>query len=56
VLASHSDTMIKTVCNRCALLEKGHLVSIGPVEQIIDLYHRRTEAPAAAIGGAVAIS
>jgi len=56
VLASHSDVMIKTMCNRCALLEKGHLVSIGPVEQVIDLYHQRTEAQVAAIGGAVAIS
>jgi ABC-type polysaccharide/polyol phosphate transport system ATPase subunit len=56
VLASHSDAMIETMCNRCALLEKGHLISIGPVEQVIDLYHRRTESQAAAIGGAVAIS
>ena len=56
VLASHSDVMIKTMCNRCALLEKGHLISIGPVEQVIDLYHQRTEGHAAAIGGTVAIS
>jgi ABC-type polysaccharide/polyol phosphate transport system ATPase subunit len=56
VLASHSDAMIKTMCNRCALLEKGHLISIGPVKQVIDLYHQRTKAQAAAIGGAVAIS
>ncbi len=56
VLASHSDAMIKTMCNLCALLEKGRLVSIGPVEQVVDLYHRRTEAQAAAIGGMVAVS
>ena len=56
VLASHSDAMIQAICNQCALLEKGHLVSIGPVEQVIDLYHRRAEAQAAAVGGAVAVS
>jgi ABC-type polysaccharide/polyol phosphate transport system ATPase subunit len=56
VLASHSDAMIKTMCNRCALLEKGHLVSFGPVEQVIDLYHQRTGAQSAAIGGTVAVS
>jgi ABC-type polysaccharide/polyol phosphate transport system ATPase subunit len=56
VLASHSDAMIKTMCNLCALLEKGRLVSFGPVQQVIDLYHRRTEAQFSAIGGAVAVS
>jgi ABC-type polysaccharide/polyol phosphate transport system ATPase subunit len=56
VLASHSDEMIKAMCNRCALLEKGHLVSIGPVEQVVDLYHERIETQSAAIGGAVAVS
>jgi ABC-type polysaccharide/polyol phosphate transport system ATPase subunit len=56
VLASHSDAMIKAMCNRCALLEKGHLISIGPVEQVIDLYHQRTEGQAAAVGGTVGIS
>jgi ABC-type polysaccharide/polyol phosphate transport system ATPase subunit len=41
VLATHSDAMIKDMCNRAALLEKGHLIEIGPVDAIIDLYHRR---------------
>ncbi len=56
VLATHSDAMIKTMCNLCALFEKGRLVSFGPVEQVIDLYHRRTEAQFSAIGGTVAVS
>ncbi len=41
VLASHSDAMIKNLCNRCALLEKGHLIAIGPVDEIVSLYHER---------------
>jgi ABC-type polysaccharide/polyol phosphate transport system ATPase subunit len=54
VLASHSDAMIKAMCNLGALLEKGHLIDIGPVDKIIDLYHHRTQAQAGAVGGAVA--
>jgi ABC-type polysaccharide/polyol phosphate transport system ATPase subunit len=54
VLASHSDAMIKAMCNLGALLEKGHLIDIGPVDKIVELYHRRTQAQAGAVGGAVA--
>ncbi len=41
VLASHSDALIKSMCNRGALLEKGHLVAIGPIDEIIGMYHKR---------------
>jgi len=48
VLASHSDAMIASMCNRGALLEKGHLIAIGPVDDIIAMYHKRAdEAPPA---------
>lgn len=41
VLASHSDALIKAMCNRAMLLEKGRLVAIGPVDDILDRYHKR---------------
>ena len=41
VLASHSDALIKTMCNRAMLLEKGKLIAIGPVDEILDGYHNR---------------
>ena len=41
VLASHSDGMIKDMCNKAALMEKGRLIAIGPVAEIVELYHAR---------------
>ena len=39
VLASHSDTLLSSICNKAALLQEGRLISIGPVEQTLELYH-----------------
>lgn len=39
VLASHSDAMLKSICNKAALMKEGHILSVGPVEQIFDEYH-----------------
>jgi ABC-type polysaccharide/polyol phosphate transport system ATPase subunit len=39
VLASHSDAMIKDVCNKAALMEKGQLIALGPVDEIMTRYH-----------------
>jgi ABC-type polysaccharide/polyol phosphate transport system ATPase subunit len=47
VLASHADVMIQSVCNRCALFEKGHLIEIGPIDEVIELYHKSTATPGA---------
>jgi ABC-type polysaccharide/polyol phosphate transport system ATPase subunit len=38
VLASHSDPLISSVCNKAALLQEGRLISIGPVKQTFELY------------------
>lgn len=43
VLASHSDTMIHDLCNKAALMEKGKLVLIGPVDEVIAEYKTRTQ-------------
>jgi ABC-type polysaccharide/polyol phosphate transport system ATPase subunit len=39
VLASHSDALIKSMCNHAVLLEKGRLIEIGPIDEIIHCYH-----------------
>jgi ABC-type polysaccharide/polyol phosphate transport system ATPase subunit len=41
VLASHSDALIKSMCNRAILMEKGHLIEIGTVDDVINRYHER---------------
>ena len=39
VLATHSDELMKSICNKGALLQSGRLISMGPVDQILELYH-----------------
>jgi ABC-type polysaccharide/polyol phosphate transport system ATPase subunit len=38
ILASHSDSMISSICNKAAWLNEGHLVEIGPVDEIFEKY------------------
>jgi ABC-type polysaccharide/polyol phosphate transport system ATPase subunit len=38
VLASHSEHMIKSMCNKAALMQSGRLFAIGPVDEICDQY------------------
>jgi ABC-type polysaccharide/polyol phosphate transport system ATPase subunit len=38
ILASHSDHLIRTMCNKAALMEAGHIHAIGPVEDILKQY------------------
>ena len=44
VLASHSDALIKSICTRAILLEKGRLIAAGPVDDVLDCYHGRLTA------------
>jgi|GEM_PF-184181 len=39
VLASHSDAMLQSICNKAALMKEGRILSVGSVEQIFDEYH-----------------
>ena len=41
VYASHSNEEIKRFCNMAALLERGRLLSIGPVDEIFEQYKNR---------------
>ena len=43
VSVGDSDALIKNVCNQAILLEKGKLIAIGPVDDILDRYHNRLD-------------
>jgi ABC-type polysaccharide/polyol phosphate transport system ATPase subunit len=42
VLASHSEELIRSTCNKAALLKSGRIVKIGKVEEILVAYHADT--------------
>jgi ABC-type polysaccharide/polyol phosphate transport system ATPase subunit len=39
VLASHTDELIRTICNKAALISAGRIVKIGAVDEILSDYH-----------------
>jgi ABC-type polysaccharide/polyol phosphate transport system ATPase subunit len=39
VLASHSEHLIKSVCNKAALMQTGRILKVGPVDEVLDSYH-----------------
>lgn len=41
VLASHVTALVKSICNKAALMNAGRLVAIGPVDDILDMYRAR---------------
>lgn len=53
VLASHSNELIKQVCNKAAWLDRGRLVMTGYVDDVVDAYkHAMTRYPAAFVSHA----
>jgi ABC-type polysaccharide/polyol phosphate transport system ATPase subunit len=48
VFASHSEDMIRSWCNKAALLDAGRLVKIGEIDEILAAYNLKTQANAAA--------
>jgi ABC-type polysaccharide/polyol phosphate transport system ATPase subunit len=38
VLASHSENLVKSVCNKAALMQAGRILDIGPVDEVLDAY------------------
>ena len=42
VIASHSDELIKRMCNKAMLLEHGRVIKFGTVDDVLQLYHERT--------------
>ncbi len=39
VLASHSDELIRSICNKAVLLDAGGIVKLGSVDEILAAYH-----------------
>jgi ABC-type polysaccharide/polyol phosphate transport system ATPase subunit len=45
VLASHNHAMVKSMCNKAALLQSGSLVVFGPVDEVFDQYNSIIHGP-----------
>jgi ABC-type polysaccharide/polyol phosphate transport system ATPase subunit len=39
VLASHVPHLVKSICNKAALMDAGRILAIGPVDEILDKYY-----------------
>ncbi|MBV8919710.1 ABC transporter ATP-binding protein [Bradyrhizobium sp.] len=39
VIASHSDRLIRSMCNKAALMHTGRVVSLGDLDAVLDEYH-----------------
>ena len=40
VLASHSDALIKSMCNKAILMDHGRVIASGSTDDVIKEYHR----------------
>ena len=43
VLASHSDVLVRSWCNKAALIDAGRLLMVGEVDEVLNAYHRRNQ-------------
>jgi len=44
ILASHSDALIQSLCNRAILMQSGRITAEGKVEEVIEVYRKLNEA------------
>lgn len=42
VIATHADYLIQQMCNKAVYLNAGQVVAIGPVDEILAMYHAQT--------------
>lgn len=42
VLASHADSLIKSMCNKAVLMNHGRVIAVGETDSVIGEYHRLT--------------
>ena len=42
VIATHSDDLIRSICNKAVLMDHGKVCEFGPVEDVLRLYHELT--------------
>ena len=45
VIASHSERIIRELCNRAALLEKGQIIFYGDADEALKCYSERAKTP-----------
>jgi ABC-type polysaccharide/polyol phosphate transport system ATPase subunit len=45
ILASHSEGMIREMCNKALLLDQGKLIDYGPIDQVFEKYHELNSQP-----------
>jgi ABC-2 type transport system ATP-binding protein/lipopolysaccharide transport system ATP-binding protein len=38
VIASHANTLIKSMCNKAALMHSGRIGVLGPVDEVLEQY------------------
>ena len=43
VLASHSDALIRSMCNKAVLMDQGKALKIGEVNEVLAAYHELTQ-------------
>ena len=43
IMASHSDELIKKLCNKALLLENGKIKAYGKVEEVFDVYYKKNK-------------
>ena len=43
VLASHSDDLIRQMCKRAILLDRGQIIADGPTEEVLEIYARMNQ-------------
>ncbi|HMD54303.1 MAG TPA: ATP-binding cassette domain-containing protein, partial [Phycisphaerae bacterium] len=48
VIASHGVGLIKSLCNKCVLMNHGKVVRVGDTDEVIEEYHQLTSAQATA--------
>jgi homopolymeric O-antigen transport system ATP-binding protein len=51
VLATHSDAMVRQMCNKAVLMDKGRVVARGTVDHVLTIYHGETASHATATAG-----
>lgn len=51
VLASHADDIVRQWCNKGVLLEHGQVRAVGPIDEVLALYHGGRERMTSTVGG-----
>jgi ABC-type polysaccharide/polyol phosphate transport system ATPase subunit len=46
VLASHSDELVRKLCNRAILMQNGQIVASGSTDEMLERYHGKASVPA----------